>query len=131
MHATSWGQEPRPNRQACRVSPDILPTARLCAPPAVPCFDVQVGEEPEDTVGLKRSGGGGKFFKGRRPQQQQQRQRRDGGRGVGGGTGDEGGGLRKRGGAGPKMTVRVKGGGDKGRVEKSGKAGKGGIGRRK
>lgn len=101
------------------------PTARLCPRPRA----AQVGEEPEDTVGLKSSGRGGKAFKGRR----QQQHRREGGRG-GGGVGDEGGGggeLRRRGGAGPKMTVRVKGGGDRGRLGRSGKAGRGGRGKKK
>lgn len=93
---------------------------------------MQVGEEPEDTVGLKSSGRGGKVFKGRRPQQHQQR--RDGGSGGGGrggggrggdGAGDEGGGLRRRGASGPKMTVSVRGGGNRSKGGRSTGAGRG------
>ncbi|KAL4420706.1 hypothetical protein ABPG75_010362 [Micractinium tetrahymenae] len=90
----------------------------------------EVGEEPEDTVGLKSGGRGGKPFKGQRRHQQQQR---DDGGGGGGGKGGEGG-FRKRGGAGAKVTVKVKGGGSGGgkdRRGRNGKAGKGGRGKKK
>lgn len=81
-----------------------LTTARTHTLPHLPPAPPQVGEEPEDTVGLKSGsrgggrGGGGRGRGGRG---------RGGSRG-GGGRGGRGGGGR---GGGPKMTVRVKGGG--------------------
>ena len=76
---------------------------------------LQVGEEPEDTVGLKsgsRGGGGGRGRgrgrgggRGGGRGSFQRREQQDGGGGGGRGRGGGGG----RGGCGPKMTVRVKG----------------------
>lgn len=82
--------------------------------PASPCACCQVGEEPEDTVGLKRGGkerrqGGFKPRKHDQRQQQQQQQHR---RQQGGSSGDAASASRAaRSGRsrGPKVVVKVKG----------------------